>query len=279
MEEPRRAAVRQALSVGIATGLYGVSLGALAVADGLSVPQACATSLLLFSGGSQFALVGVLGSGGSVGAAVAASSLLGVRNAMYGLQLAPLLEHRGWRRFAAAQLTIDESTAVAVAQPPSARAVGFWVTGLAIFVFWNLTTLAGALLGDALGDPRRDDGLLVTTGGTTASVIVRHDGLTTWLHTGGTSYAVTQMARERSLKGGAAASGEVRSPMPGLVVAVPGTAGAEVTKGTPIAVVEAMKMEHTLVAPFDGTLATLTVRTGDQVVVDQLLFTVTPQEA
>ena len=153
---PRQAAVRQSLSVGVATALYGLSLGALAVASGLTVWQACVTSLLLFSGGSQFALVGVLGGGGSVGAAVAASSLLGVRNGLYGLQLATLLQPKGWRRLAAAHLTIDESTAVAIAQPsPETRSTGFWVTGLTVFVGWNLMTFAGALLGNAIGDPRK----------------------------------------------------------------------------------------------------------------------------
>ena len=153
---PRQAAVRQGLSVGVATALYGLSLGALAVASGLSIWQACVTSLLLFSGGSQFALVGVLGGGGSVGAAVAASSLLGVRNGLYGLQLAALLQPRGLRRLAAAHLTIDESTAVAIAQPdPESRLTGFWVTGLTVFIGWNLMTFVGALLGNALGDPRQ----------------------------------------------------------------------------------------------------------------------------
>jgi predicted branched-subunit amino acid permease len=152
----RQAAVRQGLSVGIATALYGLSLGAVAVASGLSIWQACVTSLLLFSGGSQFALVGVLGGGGSVGAAVAASSLLGVRNGLYGLQLASLLRPRGWRRVAAAHITIDESTAVAIAQPtPESRSSGFWVTGLTVFIGWNLMTFLGALLGNAVGDPRQ----------------------------------------------------------------------------------------------------------------------------
>ena len=152
----RQAAVRQGLSVGIATALYGLSLGAVAVASGLSIWQACVTSLLLFSGGSQFALVGVLGGGGSVGSAVAASSLLGVRNGLYGLQLATLLQPRGWRRLAAAHLTIDESTAVAIAQPSDeSRSTGFWVTGLTVFIGWNLMTFLGALLGNAIGDPRQ----------------------------------------------------------------------------------------------------------------------------
>ncbi|MCU1676399.1 MAG: AzlC family protein [Frankiales bacterium] len=155
-EPSRRAVLRRALSVGIATSTYGVSFGALAVANGLSVWQACVSSLLLFSGGSQFALAGVLGAGGSVGAAVASSSLLGVRNGVYAVQLAALLRPRGWKRFAAAQLTIDESTAVAVSQDsPEGRSLGFWATGLTVYVGWNLMTLVGALAGSHLGDPRR----------------------------------------------------------------------------------------------------------------------------
>jgi predicted branched-subunit amino acid permease len=152
----RRAVVRQGVSVAVATSLYGASFGALSVASGLSVLQTCALSLLLFSGGSQFALIGILGGGGSAGAAVAAASLLGVRNTLYGLQLGPTMLPRGWRRFAVAQVTIDESTAVAVSQSaPAGRRLGFWVTGLGVYLGWNLMTFLGALAGDALGDPKR----------------------------------------------------------------------------------------------------------------------------
>lgn len=152
----RRAVVRQGVSVAVATSLYGVSFGALSVASGLSVVQTCALSLLLFSGGSQFALIGILGGGGSAGAAIAAASLLGVRNTLYGLQLVPTMLPTGWRRFAVAQLTIDESTAVAVSQTtPPARRLGFWVTGVGVYLGWNLMTFLGALAGDALGDPKR----------------------------------------------------------------------------------------------------------------------------
>lgn len=150
-----RAARRQAVSVSVATGLYGVSFGALSVASGLDVAQTMALSLLLFSGGSQFALIGVVGAGGAVGAAVASAALLGARNALYGAQLAPLLALPGPALLPAAQLTIDESTAVATAQPTRAAArVGFWWTGGGVFVLWNLFTLVGALAGDRLGDPR-----------------------------------------------------------------------------------------------------------------------------
>ncbi|WP_432544464.1 AzlC family ABC transporter permease [Kineococcus sp. SYSU DK002] len=157
MTDPARSAVvRQGLSVAATTGLYGISFGALGVTSGLSLWQTCVLSLLLFSGGSQFALIGVLGGGGTAGAAIAASSLLGVRNALYGLQLVPVMRPRGWRRVVVPQLTIDESTAVAVSQAtPELRRLGFWVTGLGVYAFWNLATLVGAIAGNALGDPQR----------------------------------------------------------------------------------------------------------------------------
>ena len=153
----RRQVLRQAASVAIATGAYGISFGALSVAAGLDIWQTQVLSLLLFSGGSQFAFVGIM-AGGPTGAvaAVATSTLLGVRNGLYGLQVARLLEVRGLRRLLAAQLTIDESTAVGVAQPEArAGRLGFWATGAGVFVCWNAMTLLGAVVGDQLGDPRK----------------------------------------------------------------------------------------------------------------------------
>lgn len=144
------------LSMALATGLYGISFGALAVAAGLSLWQAQLLSVLMFTGGSQFAFVGVLASGGTGAAALGAAALLGVRNAVYGMQMQRLLQLRGWRRWLGAQVTIDESAATAVSQQDAAeQRRGFWVAGLGVFVLWNLFTLVGALLGDALGDPRR----------------------------------------------------------------------------------------------------------------------------
>src|SRR4051794_35576938 len=149
-----RAALRTSLGVGAATGAYGVSFGALGTASGLSVLQTCALSLLAFSGASQFAFVGVVSGGGALLSGTATSILLGARNGLYGLRIAGPLGVRGLRRVAAAQVTIDESTAVALAQPTERSArVGFWATGLSIYVLWNLATLIGALGGSALGDP------------------------------------------------------------------------------------------------------------------------------
>ncbi len=147
-------AVRQGIAVGIATGAYGLSFGALSVAAGLSVWQTMALSLLMFTGGSQFAFIGVIGAGGSGVSAIAAAGLLGIRNGIYGLQLAPLFA--GWRRALAVHLTIDESMAVSTAQnTPDQRRAGFWAAGLGVLVCWNAMTLAGALVGNVLGDPRR----------------------------------------------------------------------------------------------------------------------------
>ena len=147
-------AVRMGLSISVATGLYGISFGALAVAAGLSIWQAQVLSLLMFTGGSQFAFVGVLAGGGSGAAALGAASLLGVRNAVYGMQMQRLLGLRGWRKWLAAHITIDESAATALAQTQAdEQQRGFWVAGVGVFVLWNACTLLGAWLGDALGNP------------------------------------------------------------------------------------------------------------------------------
>ena len=112
-------------------------------------------SLLVFTCSSQFALIGVVGAGGAPVSGAVTALLLGSRNTLYGLRLAPLLAWTGWRRAAAAHLVIDESTAMSVNREstPAAR-LGFLSTGLAVFTLWNLATLLGALGGQSLGDPR-----------------------------------------------------------------------------------------------------------------------------
>ncbi|GAA3403618.1 branched-chain amino acid ABC transporter permease [Pseudarthrobacter polychromogenes] len=149
-------AVRMGISISIATGLYGVSFGALSVTSGLDFWQTMALSLLLFSGGSQFAFIGVVAGGGSGIAAMSAATLLGMRNGIYGMQLNALLHPTGWRRYVAAQLTIDESTATSSGQTdPAEQRRGFWAAGIGIYVLWNLFTAIGALAGSGLGDPKQ----------------------------------------------------------------------------------------------------------------------------
>ena len=145
--------LRNAAGIGVAVGAYGLSFGAAAVAAGLSTLQACALSLLMFTGASQFAAVGVLGAGGTALAAVASALLLGARNTLYAVRLASLVPSRGPRRLLAAQLTIDESTGMATGAPPGLAPTGFWATGASVYVLWNLATLLGALGAARLADP------------------------------------------------------------------------------------------------------------------------------
>jgi len=149
--------LRDSLSVSITVGAYGTAFGAAAVANGFSLLQTCLLSLLTFSGASQFAVIGVLGAGGGALSGIATASLLGIRNGVYGVIMAPRLKVKGYKRIVAAQITIDESTAVALGQEvrgEKAMRQGFWLTGFGVFLFWNLFTVAGALGAQAMGDIR-----------------------------------------------------------------------------------------------------------------------------
>lgn len=146
--------VRDSIALGLAVGVFGLSFGVLASTSGLSTAKACALSLLVFTGASQFAAVGVVAAGGSPLSALGSALLLAARNAAYGLALSPVLPGGAGRRLVAAQLVIDESTAMSAAQPtPVDAATAFWVTGVSVFVCWNLGTVVGALAGNAIGDP------------------------------------------------------------------------------------------------------------------------------
>ncbi|MGW7465578.1 AzlC family ABC transporter permease [Streptomyces xantholiticus] len=151
--KPDSAVVRDALGVGIAVGLSGFAFGVTSAGSGLTLLQTCALSLFVFTGASQFALVGAIAAGGNPLAAAAGAFFLGVRNAFYGLRLSQLLGLPRFVRPFAAHWVIDETTAVALAQPTrrSVR-IGFTLTGLTLYVLWNLTTLLGALGAEAIGD-------------------------------------------------------------------------------------------------------------------------------
>jgi predicted branched-subunit amino acid permease len=151
---PLSAPVRDGLSVGVAVGMSGLAFGTAAVTAGLGAAQACALSLLAFTGASQFALVGVVAGGGNLAAGAVGAVLLGARNTLYGLRLADLLGWRGARRAAAAHGVVDETTAVTLAHPerPQARAA-FTATFVSLFLTWNATTLVGVLATERIGDP------------------------------------------------------------------------------------------------------------------------------
>lgn len=151
-----KSTIRDSLSVSITVGAYGIAFGAASVAAGFSILQTCLLSLLTFSGASQFAIVGVIGSDGGALSGIATATLLGFRNGLYGLRMSPLLKTKGIKRILAAHITIDESTGVALSQESlgqDAMRSGFWLTGVGVFVFWNLFTLVGAIGAQSMGNP------------------------------------------------------------------------------------------------------------------------------
>lgn len=147
--------VRDGIGLGLAVGVSGVAFGAAAVSSGLTTWQACALSLLAFTGASQFALAGVVAAGGSLLAGTAGAILLGGRNTLYGLRLSGVLCTRGPRRLLAALGVIDETTALTLAQPDDAAgrkafSAAFWT----LYLTWNVATLAGAVGAGHIGSPQ-----------------------------------------------------------------------------------------------------------------------------
>jgi predicted branched-subunit amino acid permease len=155
MSKKQQSVTAVSLGVGFATGLYGISFGALSVAAGLDLWQTMALSLLMFSGGSQFAFIGVVATGAGVVPAILSAWLLGVRNGFYAIRMNPVLSVRALLKPVAAQLTIDESNAVSLLGEPDRKKerLGFWLTGIAVFLFWNVFTFVGAVVGSQLGNP------------------------------------------------------------------------------------------------------------------------------
>jgi 4-azaleucine resistance transporter AzlC len=147
--------LRDAVSIALATGLYAVSFGVLSIAAGFSVAQTCVMSVVTFTGASQFTFVSVIGAGGSPAAALAPALLLAARNTLYGISLKSVLTGSIAKRALLAQGVIDETSAMAHAQPaPAAKRRAFDLTAVLLFVGWNLGTVAGALAGQGLGNPQ-----------------------------------------------------------------------------------------------------------------------------
>ncbi|GAA0962840.1 acetyl/propionyl/methylcrotonyl-CoA carboxylase subunit alpha [Actinocorallia libanotica] len=132
------------------------------------------------------------------------------------------------------------------------------------------------------GEPRRavlsEDALVLDGRRHPHRRVTGRDGAV-WIGAEGRAWSVRE--RERLAGGGtaAAAGGVLRSPMPGTVLAVKVAEGDAVAEGQPVVIVEAMKMEHTVVAAVAGTVARLPVRAGDQVALDAVLAEITPEEA
>ncbi len=160
----RRAIRRQGLAIGVSVIPFGVAFGIACSEANLSTGEAMGFSVLMFTGGSHFAAVGVLGDGGSVGAAIIAAVLLAMRSLAYGVVMAPILTGSRWFRALASQLMIDESMAIGSAQvEPADQRYGYFSGGISIFALWNASTFVGAALVSSAGD-------LVTTWGLDATI-------------------------------------------------------------------------------------------------------------
>lgn len=151
---PQARIVTDAIGIGVGVASYGVSFGALGVSSGLDVLQTMALSLLMFTGASQFALVGVIAAGGSSAAAIVTAFFVGIRNFAYAVSMNDLLQIKGFKKLIAGHLTIDESTAMALSHKNTNGSYAFWATGISVFVFWNLATLLGAIAINIAGDPK-----------------------------------------------------------------------------------------------------------------------------
>jgi predicted branched-subunit amino acid permease len=144
----------RALAIGLSVVPFGLSFGAVSVEAHLSILQTCLLSLVLFSGASQFALVSVIGSGGSIASALGTALVLGVRNGLYATRINALFQPRGWRKPVTAQFTIDETTAMAIAESDAGQSArAFWLTAATVYLLWNVSTVVGAVAGAALGSP------------------------------------------------------------------------------------------------------------------------------
>jgi len=149
--------LREAAVVSIVCTVIGVSYGVLSLSAGMSPLVTVATSLLIFSGGSQFAAVGVIAAGGTGVAAVLSGILVAGRFLGFGTAIARFLPQPFGRRALASHFVIDESAALALARSAThgegtARRA-FWAAGGGVFISWQVGTWIGIVAGQNLPDP------------------------------------------------------------------------------------------------------------------------------
>ena len=145
--------VRDVALVSAADAVVGASFGAIAVAAGLPWWLPVLLSVAVFAGASQFMLVGIVASGGSLLPAVAAGLLVNARHVPFGFAVADVLGGGIARRLVGSHLMVDESVAFTLSQrDPARRRAVYWACGLSLFVCWNLAVLAGVVAGSVVRD-------------------------------------------------------------------------------------------------------------------------------
>jgi 4-azaleucine resistance transporter AzlC len=154
MERTYRHGIRAVVPLAIAVVAFGVSFGVLARAAGMGWFAPIVMSATTFAGSAQFAAASILGDGGAVAAAVLAAVLLNARYGPIGVTVAPWLTGGVVSRFLHAQLTVDESWAIAAEGDGSYNPRVLLAAGLGLYVVWVCGTAVGVLIGDVLPDPR-----------------------------------------------------------------------------------------------------------------------------
>nr|BFE64029.1 AzlC family ABC transporter permease [Dactylosporangium thailandense] len=134
--------------------VVGLSFGAIASAAGVPLSQIIAMNAFVYAGGAQFLAVGMAGAGATAAAIVLAGLLLNARHLPFGLAIGnEVLGERRGARLLGSHLMTDESVAFALAQSdPARRRRAYWLTGICLYLTWNVAAAAGAIVGSALGD-------------------------------------------------------------------------------------------------------------------------------
>jgi 4-azaleucine resistance transporter AzlC len=132
---------------------FGVSFGVLARAAGFDGLAAVVMSATTFAGSSQFAVVSVLGAGGTAAAAIGAAVLLNARYAPMALAAAGAFRGGPVRRLIEAQLLVDESWALSSREGGGFDRKVLLGAGVVLYAAWNAGTVAGVLAGSSLTDP------------------------------------------------------------------------------------------------------------------------------
>ena len=152
-ERSHRDGVRAVAPLAIAVVGFGVSYGVLARAAGMGVLAPIVMSMTTFAGSAQFAAASILDVGGTVAAAITAAVLLNARYGPIGVCVAPWLTGSAWSRFLHAQLTVDETWAVAAEGDGRFNPQVLLGAGVTLYAAWVAGTVLGVAFGDVIGDP------------------------------------------------------------------------------------------------------------------------------
>ena len=152
-ERSHRDGVRAVAPLAIAVLGFGASFGVLARAAGMGVVSPIVMSATTFAGSAQFAAASILGAGGGIASAVTAALLLNARYGPIGVSVAPYLHGSLWSRFIHAQLTVDETWAVAAEGEGRFNPKVLLGAGVTLYLAWVGGTVLGVAFGDLIGDP------------------------------------------------------------------------------------------------------------------------------